>query len=104
MTIDPLNPLFFGPFALLAFLLVFVFALATKRAFVPLPFYEACEKRVIMLEEENSTLNKAVIEFTAQTAALTSQNASLHAYVEQLRTEVQRLREEVARITGGIGD
>ena len=100
MTIDPLNPLFFGPFALLAFLLVFVFAIATKRFFVAMPFYEASEKRVTMLEEENSTLNKAVIELTGQNAGLHAHVEHLRAHVEQLRAEVQRLREEVARLAG----
>ena len=97
MTPEALFPYFLGPFALLVFLLLLFFAVATKRYFVPLPFYEAAEARVAMLEEENSSLNSAVIE-------LTSQNASLHAHVEQLRAEVQRLREEVARLAGSVGD
>ena len=93
MTPEALFPYFLGPFALLVFLLVLVFGLATRRYFVPLTYFEASEKRVEMLEQENANRNDAVVD-------LTRQNGRLEGEVALLRQEVQGLRIEVARLSG----
>jgi hypothetical protein len=81
-----------GPASGLVILLLAIYGLL-KQWVVPKAFYEASNRRGHLLEEENSELNRAVVE-------LTRQNTNLQIEVASLKIEVRHLQQQMTTYLG----
>lgn len=99
VTLDGLLPWIIGPaggfvLALIALYLLF------KGHVVPKVYYDACLKRVALLEGENSELHETIKNLWDEKSDLRVELASLRGEVAASRGEIEHLRLEIAAMRG----
>jgi hypothetical protein len=101
MNIDlaTLAPLITGSGGALVVLLAWIYAIS-KQWMVPGYVHMGSEKRIGVLEDENSNLNEAVIDLSKQNAGMEAKLTFLSQEVETLRVELKRFRKDVGDGSG----
>lgn len=85
-----------GPFGGIAVMALLILSLVKWNYLVPGRYYDMLNQRNELLESENSTQNKDIVE-------LVRHNAKLEVQIERLNTEVHSLMNEVKQLRSEVG-